>query len=288
MDFLQEFHMDESIVKDLNMFFIALIPKVGKPETVRDFRPISLIGSMYKIASWWRKRLLANEKVTVGGLLIKLDFEKAYDSVDFSFLDSMMKGMGFVVKWRGWIKACISSPQISVLVNGSPTVEKGLRQCFELASGLHINFHKSCLVRVRIRWAAEVASWAAAFKCKKAILPITYLDERRMKWNWQGSRVKSHFVKAVANILKEGTRSSNLITDGLKIVMGKRDKADFWSETSWDLTPLRCAFPRIYALAINKTCVITDYGFWIRLSWVWEVKLRRTEFDWEKKSMGVV
>ena len=62
-----------------------------------------------------------------GGLLVKLDFEKAYDSVDHNFLDDM----GFGRKWRQWMGYCISSPWISILVNGSPTrefgLEKGLR-----------------------------------------------------------------------------------------------------------------------------------------------------------------
>lgn len=52
---------------------------------------------------------------------MKLDFEKAYDSVDHGFLEQIMESMGFEAKWRGWIRACISSPKIYVLINGSPT-----------------------------------------------------------------------------------------------------------------------------------------------------------------------
>ena len=131
-----------------------------------DFRPISLVGSMYKVLA----KVLANRMKKVissvikeaqmafvsnrqildsfviaeeiihhwkkgmvgGGLMVKLDFEKAYDSLDHSFLDDMMKEMGFEWKWRQWMRSCISSPGISVLVNGSPTrefgMERGLRQ----------------------------------------------------------------------------------------------------------------------------------------------------------------
>ncbi|KAK3225502.1 hypothetical protein Dsin_005364 [Dipteronia sinensis] len=71
------------------------------------------------------------------GLLIKLDFEKAYDNVDHEFLDSMMKGMGFGEKRRQWMRSCISTPMLSVLVNRSHTsqftVEKGLRQGYPLS-----------------------------------------------------------------------------------------------------------------------------------------------------------
>lgn len=70
-------------------------------------------------------------------LFLKVDFEKAYDSVNWSFLDYMMGRLGFDDKWRKWIKACIFSSRVSILVNGSPTGEidiaRGLRQGDPLA-----------------------------------------------------------------------------------------------------------------------------------------------------------
>ncbi|GKU89920.1 hypothetical protein SLEP1_g3989 [Rubroshorea leprosula] len=64
--------------------------------------------------------------------VFKADFEKAYDCVDWSFLDWMMDSFGFGTKWRGWIMECLSMARTSILVNGSPTREfevgKGLRQ----------------------------------------------------------------------------------------------------------------------------------------------------------------
>ena len=69
--------------------------------------------------------------------MFKVDFEKAYDSVSWHFLFYMMRRMGFHEKWIGWIKGCLSSTSISILVNGSPTSEfkpqRGLRQGDPLA-----------------------------------------------------------------------------------------------------------------------------------------------------------
>lgn len=59
-------------------------------------------------------------------MLVKLDFEKAYDIVDNVFLDFVMRDMGFGERWRQWIMNCISTPMISVLVNGSPTFQFGV------------------------------------------------------------------------------------------------------------------------------------------------------------------
>ncbi|KAK0599556.1 hypothetical protein LWI29_006326 [Acer saccharum] len=165
MNFLEEFHRDGRVVKEINRSFITLIPKCVKPKIMKDFRPISLVGSFYKILA----KILANrlrrvigtvvgdtqmafikdrhildgfviaeeiihywKKGKEGGLMVKLDFEKAYDSVDHSFLDDILGDMGFGQKWRQWMRHCIVSPRISVLVNGSPTrefgLERGLRQ----------------------------------------------------------------------------------------------------------------------------------------------------------------
>ncbi|PNY12727.1 ribonuclease H [Trifolium pratense] len=70
-------------------------------------------------------------------LIFKVDFEKAYDSVSWSFLDYMLRGFGFGEKWRSWIRACVFAGSLSVLVNGSPTeqidISKGLKQGDPLA-----------------------------------------------------------------------------------------------------------------------------------------------------------
>nr|GEU76869.1 cysteine-rich receptor-like protein kinase [Tanacetum cinerariifolium] len=64
--------------------------------------------------------------------MLKVDFEKAFDSLSWPFLDSTMMQMGFSLKWRQWMRACLNSGYTSVLVNGSPTskfkIERGLRQ----------------------------------------------------------------------------------------------------------------------------------------------------------------
>lgn len=53
------------------------------------------------------------------GLIFKLDFEKAYDSVNWPFLLFILRKMNFGDSWISWIKRCISVAPVSVLVNGS-------------------------------------------------------------------------------------------------------------------------------------------------------------------------
>ncbi|XP_019465435.1 PREDICTED: uncharacterized protein LOC109363636 [Lupinus angustifolius] len=75
-------------------------------------------------------------------LLLKVDFEKAYNSVDWSFLDYMLSRFGFSDKWRKLINACLCSTSMSVLINGTPSkqffVSKGIRQGDHMAPFLFI------------------------------------------------------------------------------------------------------------------------------------------------------
>ncbi|KAK2657881.1 hypothetical protein Ddye_010933 [Dipteronia dyeriana] len=60
-------------------------------------------------------------------------------------------------------------PRMEYLLN-----VKRILKCFELTSGLKINFHKLCLVKVGRRESTD-GMWAKAFRCANASLPITYL-----------------------------------------------------------------------------------------------------------------
>ena len=53
-------------------------------------------------------------------MMIKLDICKAYDNVNRYFLINILDKFGFCLDWCRWVLACIDSPSISVLVNGSP------------------------------------------------------------------------------------------------------------------------------------------------------------------------
>lgn len=54
-------------------------------------------------------------------IIFKVDFEKIYDSVKWSFLYYMLKRCDFCYKWITCTKGCVESSTISFLVNGIPT-----------------------------------------------------------------------------------------------------------------------------------------------------------------------
>jgi len=123
------FNVTGSFPKGCNASFIALVPKVRHPSSFDQFRPISLVAVIYKIItkilSCRMKKIMpmiiddcqsaflsdiglmdnvvmANEvleeirRKTKSGVCFKVDFEKAYDSVKWSFLLDMLRGWVFM------------------------------------------------------------------------------------------------------------------------------------------------------------------------------------------------
>jgi hypothetical protein len=163
LHFLNGARMEENT----NATFIALIPKKTAP-SVTDFRPISLCNVSYKIiakvlanrlksilphiisanqSAFIPGRLISDNIVAayetlhtiqsrmwskVGYMGIKLDMSKAYDKVEWSFLEAVMRRMEFPEIWINLIMGCVKSVSYSIIVNGQPVgnikPSRGIRQ----------------------------------------------------------------------------------------------------------------------------------------------------------------
>ena len=199
-------------IRAVNQTHIVLIPKKKNCETPVDYRPISLCNVMYKLVS----KVLANRMKQVlpdvihesqsgfvpgrlitdnvlvayecfhylrkkkkgkkGYLGLKLDMSKAYDRVEWSFVEKMMDKLGFPANYVQLVMKCISSATFSVLVNGQPTrcfrPSRGLRQGDPLSPFLFVLCAEGLSTLIR---DAERKKLIHGAKIGRRVAPISHL-----------------------------------------------------------------------------------------------------------------
>lgn len=126
-----------------NYTMIVLLPKKNCPESMRDLRPISLCNVVYKMAAkvlanrlqqvlplvisecqsaFIQRRLITDNVIIANKILhylkskrkgkmgfmgLKTDISKAYDRLEWDFLENMMLKLRFCMKWVSWIMMCV-------------------------------------------------------------------------------------------------------------------------------------------------------------------------------------
>jgi hypothetical protein len=109
-------------------------------------------------------------------MAVKIDMEKAFDRMEWSFIFAILSKLGFAPMWINWIRICITTPSFSILINGSPfglfCPERGLRQGDPLSPFLFI-LGTEVISRLLIR--SESQDLLKGIKIAKNCSPISHL-----------------------------------------------------------------------------------------------------------------
>ena len=176
IDSFNESFYEGSLSESQNLAILSLIFKKSDRLLLKNYRPISLSNTDYKILActlayrlhkvlkmiisqdqtgYVKQRFIGQNiravedvidyyenKLEIGGLVIFLDFEKAFDSLEWKFMFQTLEKFGFSTDFVNWIKTIYNSPTAIIKNNGwlsqKINLQRGIKQGCPLSALLFI------------------------------------------------------------------------------------------------------------------------------------------------------
>ncbi|KAL0292815.1 UNVERIFIED_CONTAM: hypothetical protein Sradi_6972200, partial [Sesamum radiatum] len=209
------FFVSGRLLKQINATVLVLIPKLQMPTRVSDFRPIACCNVLYKAISkilvkrmhkvlhklidysqtaFVPGRSIADNIMLAQELLsgynqarfpkrctIKIDIQKAYDSVKWDFLLETLKIFKFPHQFINWIDQCITTAAFSIALNGQLhgffKGSKGIRQGDPSSPYLFVLVMELFHVLFQLRVQSE-GDFQFHWKCEElGILNLCFADD---------------------------------------------------------------------------------------------------------------
>ena len=160
-----DLHRETLDLYSLNFGIITLIPKIQNAIKIQQYRPICVLNVSFKIftkvgtnrlnmvvktvVSTTQNAFMPGRNIMEGvvilhetihelhtkkqdGVIFKIDFEKAYDKVKWSFLQQTLRMKGFSPKWCRWVETMVTGGSVGIKVNDDVgpyfQTKRGLRQ----------------------------------------------------------------------------------------------------------------------------------------------------------------
>lgn len=255
---VKDFFRQGQMLKEVNCTKLTLIPKVAQPANVTEFRPIACCNIVYKcitklICSRLRKVLphiispnqagfiegrqivhnvniiqdlvgIYNRKATPPSCLLKIDIRKAYDSVQWDFLEEMMLALKFPRKFVEWIMACVTTTSFFVTINGNGGSlfqgKQGLRQGDPMSPMLFV-ICMEYLSRL-LKYAGAQDNYQFHYRCKSLKLNhLVFADDLILFCRGEASSIMLN-MRALATFAKVSGLVANSGKSSLYKMRSKR------------------------------------------------------------------
>ncbi|XP_058766980.1 uncharacterized protein LOC131640616 [Vicia villosa] len=187
-------------------------------------------------------------------LVVKVDYKKAYDGVNWDYLRTLLSIMGFGNLWCKWMEACIFNNSMSILVNGSITkdfsVERGLRHGDPLSPFLFVMAMQGL---------------------------TTLMNKAVSQGDFQGFRVNEKGTIGILQfaddtiVLGNGSHENLWLKDGIIL--------PFLSYNWFGNQSFKTAFSELFALVVNKSMSVAEMGYREESFWRWNFESIRDLSD---------
>ena len=185
-DMINETYTTGHLPESSKLAVVSLIYKNGDPQLLKNYRPISLMNYDYKVlafvlaqrfqnvvnkvisndqSAYIKDRFLGNnvrlvcdiidycDKYEEAGVLLSLDFEKAFDTVEWDFVFECLTKFNFGTNFINWIKILYTEPQLVIKNNGyfskKIKLSRGLRQGCPISALLFILVVEVLAVKIK-------------------------------------------------------------------------------------------------------------------------------------------
>ncbi|KAK1570145.1 hypothetical protein QYE76_027234 [Lolium multiflorum] len=281
MAVFHDLHAHKIDLASINYGVITLIPKGDDADRIQKFRPICLLQVLFKIITKTltirvtpvMEKLLSNHQtafikgryITDGvmllqevlreskfrkqqGVVLKIDFEKAYDKVNWSFLFDCCQQKGFSNSWLDWIKKVVTNGTLSVKVNDNvgPYFAscKGVRQGDPFAPFLFNMAANSLSKMISLAQQNGLIKGLADNLVEKGISLLQYADDTILLI--QDDAEQAVNLKLILYIFET--------MSGLKINFEKSEVMMILE----DENPLKDRFPEIFDICVEQDVSVAD------------------------------
>nr|ABD33261.1 RNA-directed DNA polymerase (Reverse transcriptase) [Medicago truncatula] len=214
IDAILDFFKTGFMPKIINCTYMTLLPKEVNVTSVKNFRPIACCSVIYKIISKiltsrmqgvLNSVVSENQSAFVKGrvifdniilshelvksysrkgisprCMVKIDLQKAYNSVEWPFIKHLMLELGFSYKFVNWVMGCLTTASYTFNINGDLTrpfaAKKGLRQGDPISPYLFVicmEYLNICLIQLR-----KNAAFRFHPRCKRLnLIHVCFVDD---------------------------------------------------------------------------------------------------------------